>query len=56
MSTKSFIKATVICSLLSFLVYTFPVLGQVAVIGLLGVLWSACALQTAERARKKRFA
>ncbi len=39
-------KATVICGLLAFLIYSFPVVGQVAIIGLLSLLWLSYAHRT----------
>ncbi len=39
MDLLDLIKATVICGLLAFLCYTFPVLGQAVMIGLLALLW-----------------
>jgi len=50
---QSFIKATMICGMLSFLVYTFPILGQITVIGILGFLWSASALQVVRHVRRR---
>jgi hypothetical protein len=39
-------KATVICGVLAFLIYSFPVVGQVLVIGCLALLWLAYARKT----------
>ncbi len=47
------IKATVFCGLLAFLVYSFPVIGQVLLIGLMSVLWLSCAMQTIKTVRRK---
>jgi uncharacterized membrane protein YesL len=55
-SMQSFIKATMICGMLSFLVYTFPILGQITVIGILGFLWSASALQVVRHVRRRWLA
>jgi hypothetical protein len=33
------IKATIACGLLAFLVYSFPVVGQVTLIAFLSLLW-----------------
>src|SRR6266849_8071626 len=38
MSVFDLIKATVVCGLTAFVVYTFPVMGQISMIGLLGLL------------------
>lgn len=48
MSVLDLIKATVVCGVLAFLVYSFPILGQIGIIGLLSVLWLAYAYQTVE--------
>jgi len=39
MRTSDLIKATVACGLMAYLVFEFPVLGQVVIIGVLGLLW-----------------
>ncbi len=39
-------KATVICGLLAFVIYSFPVVGQVLIIGLLALLWLSYARKT----------
>jgi len=39
-------KATVCCGLLAFVIYSFPVVGQVLIIGLLGLLWLSYARKT----------
>ena len=39
MRTSDLIKATVACGLAAYLVYEFPVLGQVVIIGVLSLLW-----------------
>jgi hypothetical protein len=39
MSIVDLIKATVVFGLISFLIYSFPWLGQAVLIGFLGVLW-----------------
>ncbi len=48
MNIFDLIKATVVCGALAFLVYSFPVLGQIGIIGLLSVLWLAYAYKTVE--------
>ena len=53
MKLFSFIKAPLVFALIAFLVYTFPVLGQIVIIGCLGLLWCACALQTLRNLRRK---
>jgi hypothetical protein len=39
-------KATVTCGLVSFVIYSFPVVGQVLIIGALTLLWLAYARKT----------
>lgn len=39
MRTSDLIKATIGCGLAAYLVYEFPVLGQVVIIGVLSLLW-----------------
>ena len=39
MSVYDLIKATLVCGSVAFLVYSFPVIGQILIIGLLGLAW-----------------
>jgi len=39
MNILDLIKATVICGAVAFLIYTFPILGQIVLIGFLSLLW-----------------
>jgi hypothetical protein len=41
-------KATLVCGGGSFLIYSFPVLGQIIVIGVLGLLWLLYARKVLE--------
>lgn len=41
-------KATLVCGGGSFLIYSFPVLGQIIVIGVLGLLWLLYARKALE--------
>jgi uncharacterized membrane protein YesL len=54
MSVTSLIKTTVICSLIAFVVYSVPAVGQVVIIGVLGLLWLSCAHQTFRALLRKR--
>ena len=45
MRISDLIKATLVCGGIAFMVYTFPVISQVVIIGLLSLLWSSCAHQ-----------
>ena len=53
MRVPDLIKATLVCGGIAFLVYSFPLLGQIAIIGLLGLLWVSCAHQTIRRALER---
>lgn len=46
MSVFDLIKATVICGLVAFFSYNYPVLGQVLIIGVLSLLWLSYAHKT----------
>ena len=50
MRLSDLVKATLVCGGVSFMVYSFPVVSQVAIIGLLSLLWISCAHQTLRRA------
>jgi len=39
MSVFDFIKATVVCGLTAYFVYSYPPIGQIVIIGLLGLAW-----------------
>jgi len=49
MTILDLIKATLVCGSTSFVIYSFPVVGQVLAIGLLSVLWLLYAYQVAAR-------
>lgn len=40
------IKATIICGGIAFVIYSYPVISQAAIIGLLALLWFSCAHRT----------
>jgi len=46
MTIVDLIKATVTCGGFAFLIYSFPVLGQVVLIAFLSLLWLAYARKT----------
>jgi hypothetical protein len=46
-------KATVFCGGIGFLIYDFPILGQIVVIAFLGLLWLLYAHQTLEHLRRR---
>ncbi|HZR20754.1 MAG TPA: hypothetical protein VFE51_25965 [Verrucomicrobiae bacterium] len=49
MNVLDLIKATIACGLSAFLIYTFPVVGQVLIIGVLSLLWLSYAHRTLAR-------
>jgi hypothetical protein len=46
MNVLDLIKATLVCGLSAFLIYSFPIIGQVLIIGTLSLLWLAYAHKT----------
>ena len=53
MSIFDLIKATIICGLIAFVIYSFPVVGQVLLIAFLSVLWLAYAHKTIAYLRRR---
>jgi len=53
MTILDLIKATVICGAIAFLIYTFPLLGQIVLIGFLSLLWLSYARKTIASLRRK---
>jgi hypothetical protein len=53
MNVLDLIKATVACGGIAFLIYNFPVLSQVLIIGLLTLLWLSYAHRTIVSLRRK---
>ena len=53
MNILDLIKATIICGLIAFLIYSFPMLGQILLIGFLGLLWLGYARKTIACLRRK---
>lgn len=49
MNVLDLIKATIGCGLAAFLIYSYPVVSQVVIIGLLSVLWLGYAHRTVAR-------
>jgi len=54
MSVFDLIKATIVCGALAFLVYSYPLLGQIVIIGLLCLMWFSCAHQTIQTVWRKQ--
>lgn len=46
-------KATIGCGLSAFFIYSFPVVGQVLIIGLLTLLWLSYAHRTLSTIRRR---
>lgn len=53
MNVFDLIKATLACGLTAYLIYSFPTLGQVLIIGLLSLLWLAYAHRTLASLRRR---
>jgi hypothetical protein len=53
MSVLDLIKATIACGLIAFLIYSFPIIGQVVIIGLLSLLWLSYAHKTLATIRRR---
>jgi hypothetical protein len=53
MNVLDLIKATIACGLSAFLIYSFPVIGQVLIIGLLSLLWLSYAHRTLATLRRR---
>ena len=46
MNLLDLIKATITCGVSAFLIYSFPVISQIVIIGLLSLLWLSYAHRT----------
>jgi len=51
MSLFDLIKATIVCGVVAFLFYSFPILGQIMAITVLSLLWLSYARKTVIRVR-----
>lgn len=56
MNLLDLVKATVVCGLIAFVVYSFPVVVQGAIIGLLGLAWLSYVHKTLKTLLDKRSA
>jgi len=54
MSLFDLIKATVVCGVVAFLFYSFPILGQIMAITVMSVLWLSYARKTVVRVRSSQ--
>ena len=52
MSLSDLIKATIVCGLSAFFVFSYPVVGQIVIIGGLSLLWLSYAFNTIRTARR----
>jgi uncharacterized membrane protein YesL len=53
MTILDLIKATVICGAIAFLIYSFPIVGQIVLIGFLSLLWLSYARRTIANLRRR---
>ena len=53
MTIFDLIKATVVCGLIAFLIYSYPVIGQIVLIGFLSLLWLLYAHRTIANLRRR---
>jgi hypothetical protein len=53
MNLLDLIKATIACGVSAFLIYSFPVVSQVVIIGLLTLLWLGYAHKTVATLRRR---
>ena len=53
MNVLDLIKATLACGISAFLIYSFPIISQVVIIGLLTLLWLAYAHRTLATLRRR---
>jgi hypothetical protein len=53
MTIFDLIKATVVCGVIAFLIYSYPVVGQIVLIGFLSLLWLLYVRQTIVSLRRR---
>jgi hypothetical protein len=53
MNALDLVKATVVCGAFAFLVYSFPVVGQIVIIGGLSLIWLSYALKAIKRLARR---
>jgi len=53
MTILDLIKATIVCGLIAFLIYSYPVLGEIVCIGALSLLWLGYARKTIASLRRR---
>jgi hypothetical protein len=53
MTILDLIKATVVCGAIAFLIYSYPIVGQIVLIGFLSLLWLLYAHKTIANLRRR---
>ncbi len=53
MNVLDLIKATIACGVSAFLIYSFPIIGQVVIIAALSLLWLSYAHKTLATIRRR---
>ena len=53
MTIFDLIKATVVCGAIAFLIYSYPIVGQIVLIGFLSLLWLLYAHKTIANMRRR---
>jgi hypothetical protein len=53
MTIFDLMKATVVCGAIAFLIYSYPILGQIVLIGFLSLLWLLYAHKTIAHLRRR---
>ncbi len=53
MNVLDLIKATITCGVIAFVIYSWPVISQVVIIGLLSLLWLSYAHRTLTALRRR---
>jgi hypothetical protein len=53
MTILDLMKATVICGVIAFLIYSYPIIGQIVLIGFLSLLWLLYAHKTIAHLRRR---
>jgi hypothetical protein len=53
MTIFDLIKATVVCGAIAFLIYSYPIVGQIVLIGFLSMLWLLYAHKTIANLRRR---
>lgn len=53
MTILDLIKATLICGIIAFLIYSYPIIGQIVLIAFLSLLWLAYAHKAIASLRRR---